>query len=200
MSTARVVRVATTSAHKLIEFRQILEPRGYTVLGLEGVGDFNVEEDGETFEANAIKKATALAQRTREAAMADDSGLAVDALGGAPGVCSARYAGAFGEERDAANRHKLLRELTNVEDAARTARFVCALAYVAPGATPLLVRGVCEGMIARAERGLGGFGYDSLFLVPKLGRTMAELLPHEKHAVSHRGRALLAMLRALAGG
>ena len=199
----KCLRIATQNAHKLREFREMLEPLGYTVLGTEGLDGFAVVEDGATFAANALKKAAALTALTNDAAIADDSGLVVDALDGAPGVHSARYSGDDTPDRDAANRRKLLAALADVADERRTARFVCALAYVTPGgAEPLIVEGRCEGMIGRLEQGDGGFGYDSLFVVPAHGRTLAQLSPTEKNALSHRGRALRAFLVALrfAGG
>jgi XTP/dITP diphosphohydrolase len=191
------LRLASQNQHKLREFREILEPLGYAVAGLEGVRDYDVVEDGATFAANAVKKAQTLAQLTGEPALADDSGLVVDALGGAPGVHSARYSGVVGLEQDAANRRKLLDELQHVADAERTARFVCALAWVEPDGRPLIVEGRCEGTIGKLERGAGGFGYDPLFVPQGQKRTMAELEPQEKHAQSHRGRALAALLTVL---
>lgn len=190
------LRLATTSSHKLRESREILAPHGFEVRGLEGLA-FDVIEDGATFEANALKKAHALAAATGEPAVADDSGLCVDALGGEPGVHSARYAGASGEDRDAANRKKLLAALAQVPDAQRTARFVCALAYATPAGASWTVRGEVEGVITRKERGAGGFGYDSLFFLPDFACTAAELGSAEKHAVSHRGRAWAAFLARL---
>jgi XTP/dITP diphosphohydrolase len=192
------LRIATENAHKLREFRQMLEPLGYDVHGAAGLTGFNVIEDGETFADNALKKARALCELTGEAAAADDSGLVVDALGGAPGVQSARYSGVSGPGQDAANRHKLLGELAGVREAERTAHFVCALVYLEPGRAPLVVEGRCEGVVGFEERGTNGFGYDPLFVVEgKGGRTMAELSPEEKNRVSHRGRALRALLAAL---
>jgi XTP/dITP diphosphohydrolase len=192
------LRVATQNAHKLRELREMLEPRGWQVLGTEDIPGFEVVEDGATFRDNAVKKARALCERTGEAALADDSGLVVDALGGEPGVHSARFSGVDGAGKDAANRAKLLSVLAAVPDPERTARFVCALAWIEPGRDPLVVEGRCEGAIGHVERGGGGFGYDPLFLVREHpGRTMAELAPAEKNAVSHRGRALEALLLAL---
>jgi XTP/dITP diphosphohydrolase len=179
----------------------MLEPLGYKVVGTRGMKGFDVVEDGATFRENAVKKAQALADLTGEPAVADDSGLVVDALGGAPGVHSARWSGVNGPGKDAANRRKLLAELAHAPDEKRTARFVCALAYVTPGRPPLVVEGKCEGTIGREERGTGGFGYDPLFLVREHpGRTMAELAPAEKNAVSHRGRALEALIIGLRFG
>jgi XTP/dITP diphosphohydrolase len=191
------LRVGTTNAGKLREFREMLAPLGFEVLGLEGVPGFHVDEDAPTFEGNAEKKARALSERTGEPALADDSGLMVDALAGAPGVHSARYAGVSGPDQDAKNRHKLLAALRHVTARERTARFVCALAYVEPKAPTRLFHGTLEGRIGFDERGSGGFGYDPLFELADSGRTLAELSSAEKHAISHRGRALRAFLAAL---
>jgi len=199
------VRIATGNSGKLREFREMLTPLGYEVLGLEDVLGFSVEEDGATFLDNAIKKARALAERTGEPAIADDSGLVVDALDGAPGIYSARYAGepppgTPAAERDAANRRKLTLALADVPDAQRTARFVCALCYFVPDRPPVVVEGTCEGMISRRECGGNGFGYDPLFIVPAYGRTMAELAHEQKNALSHRGQALRRLLAIIAPG
>jgi XTP/dITP diphosphohydrolase len=147
-----------------------------------------LEETGVTFEANARAKALHAARSSGLLALGEDSGLEVDALGGAPGVLSARYAGTQGD--DAANLAKLLRELERAED--RRARFVCTVAVAEPdGEVTATARGTCEGAIALAPRGQGGFGYDPVFLPDAApGRTMAELNPDEKAAVSHRGQAL----------
>jgi XTP/dITP diphosphohydrolase len=191
------IRVGTGNPGKLREFRQILEPLGYDVRGIDDLETFEVIEDGDTFDANAIKKAQAVVDRTGEPAVADDSGLVVDALGGAPGVHSARWAGVGGDRADAANRDKLVREIAGVPEAKRSARFVCVLAYCEPGADPTLFRGEVEGRIIDDERGSGGFGYDPLFLVPERGLTTAEMLAEEKNAISHRGRALRALVAFL---
>lgn len=194
------LRIASQNQGKLAEFRALLEPLGFSVQGPPR--DFDVDEDGETFESNAAKKAEALCALTGTAALADDSGLEVDALGGAPGVRSARYAelnetAPLGKgDRDRANRHRLLRELAGVPQPQRTARFVCVLAYALPGKPTQLFRGTVEGHIGIEERGEGGFGYDRLVLMPG-GRTMAELSDAEKNATSHRGRAVQLFLAAL---
>ena len=147
-----------------------------------------LEETGVTFEANARAKAIHAARASRVLTLGEDSGLEVDALGGAPGVWSARYAGAHGD--DAANIAKLLHELARAED--RRARFVCTVAVAeADGEVTATARGTCEGAIALAPRGAGGFGYDPIFVPDGAnGRTMAELTPDEKAALSHRGQAL----------
>jgi XTP/dITP diphosphohydrolase len=158
-----------------------------------------VEEDGETFAANAAKKAREVAAAAGLPALADDSGLEVDALDGAPGVRSARYAGAGHD--DAANNRRLLAELAGVPTARRTARFRCAVALADPrgplGDTVEIREGACAGVILESPRGHNGFGYDPLFLYPELGRTFAELSLEEKGRLSHRARALAAMLPVL---
>lgn len=147
-----------------------------------------VDEDGETFAANARKKAMEQARRVSRWVLADDSGLEVDALGGAPGVISARYAGEPCD--DAANNRKLLEALSNRPDSERGAGFRCALCLADPSGTPRLeVQAACRGRIAHAPRGTGGFGYDCLFLVPEYHQTFGELSPLVKHHLSHRARA-----------
>jgi len=185
-----LIRVATGNPGKLREFREILSPLGFDVQGLEDFPGITIVEDGETFEANALIKANTIMNQTGSPAIADDSGLVVDALGGRPGVHSARYAGVDGPKQDAANRTLLLKELSSVPDAERSARFVCALAYCVPHQEPLVFRGTFEGSIGHQERGGNGFGYDSIFLVQNDPRTSAELTPAEKNAISHRGEAL----------
>jgi XTP/dITP diphosphohydrolase len=155
-----------------------------------------VEEDGATFAENAVKKALAALSATGLPALADDSGLEVDALGGRPGVFSARFAGIGADDRS--NREELLRSLEGVPEP-RTARFRCVIALAHPGGRVETVEGSCEGVITREPRGEGGFGYDPLFFFPSLGRTFAELGPGEKHAVSHRGKAMRAMAGVLQG-
>jgi XTP/dITP diphosphohydrolase len=153
----------------------------------------DVVEDGETFRDNALIKARAVCRATHMVSLADDSGLEVDALGGRPGVRSARFA--HEHATDAENNAKLLLELEAVPDAQRSARFRCVLALVTPSNdTPSTVDGVCEGSIAREPRGSGGFGYDPLFIVAgEGGRTLAELSEEEKNRVSHRGKAMRAL-------
>jgi XTP/dITP diphosphohydrolase len=195
--------VATSNPHKVREIAEVLEPLGLRVLGLSDVGA-NVpepEEDADTFEGNARIKAVAYARALGAPCVAEDSGLEVDALGGAPGVHSARYAGVDGtrEEKDRANNEKLLRELQKLGPVDRSARFVCAMCLVnADGEVLFETRGTYEGVITDTPRGTNGFGYDPLLLLPDLGRTSAELSPEEKAARSHRGaatRALYAFLK-----
>ena len=168
-------------------------------VSLAQLGDFDdPEETGTTFEANALIKAEAAVAETGFSAIADDSGLVVDALDGEPGVYSARYAGVHGD--DAANNAKLLRNLENVEDADRTARFMSVVALVRADGIVLSGEGSCEGMIGHELRGDHGFGYDPLFLPNDTpGKTMAELTPEEKNAISHRFHALQNLSRELTG-
>ncbi|MDP6630950.1 MAG: XTP/dITP diphosphatase [Kiritimatiellia bacterium] len=179
--------IATGNAHKLEEIRAILTVPGLELVGLDAVPNApEVEEDRDTFEGNAIKKAATLAEFTGKWALADDSGLEVDALEGAPGVTSARYAG---EPPDyAANNAKLLRELTGVIN--RTARFRCVMALCSPEGETHTVEGRCEGYITDGEKGAAGFGYDPLFVPEGHNTTFAEMPPAAKNAISHRGRAL----------
>jgi XTP/dITP diphosphohydrolase len=187
------VLIATANAGKVREFRQMLGAERFTWHDLAGRNDKTpVEETGRTFRANACLKSSQYAMRHRIWALADDSGLEVDALGGAPGVTSARWAEINGTGRgDADNNKTLLKQLENVPDEARSARFVCVLALADPaGRVILTVRDTVEGTILRSARGSNGFGYDPLFFITDLGKTTAELLPEEKHRISHRGKAL----------
>ena len=192
LDPAATIVVATGNAHKLVEIEQILGRAlpGTRFVAVSQLGDFeDPEETGETFAENALIKARAAVAETGLAAVADDSGLVVDALDGEPGVWSARYAGVHGD--DAANNAKLLRNLEGVASDARTARFMSVVALVRPDGSELLGEGACEGEIGFAPRGDGGFGYDPLFLPRDTpGRTMAELSPDEKNAISHRFHAL----------
>jgi XTP/dITP diphosphohydrolase len=194
--------VATSNANKLREFREILAGSSIDVLGLDALEEAIDEpaEDGATFEENARLKAVGYARATGLPCVAEDSGLEVDALGGEPGVFSARYAGTDGdrETRDRRNNEKLLAALEGVPDEDRAARFVCALCYVdAQGEILFEARGTFEGVIAEQPSGENGFGYDPLLFVPELGKTSAELTPEEKHARSHRGEAARALRRFL---
>ncbi|EEA90497.1 non-canonical purine NTP pyrophosphatase, RdgB/HAM1 family [Collinsella stercoris DSM 13279] len=188
----RTIVVATGNAHKLTEIEAILSEVLPEVrfVALGQLGDFeDPEETGTTFVENAIIKAEAAVAATGLAAIADDSGLVVDALDGEPGVYSARYAGVHGD--DAANNAKLLDKLGDTPDAERTARFMSVVALIDASGCVLTGTGACEGVIAREGRGEHGFGYDPLFLpVDTPGKTMAELTPEEKNAISHRFHAL----------
>ncbi|MBN2192306.1 MAG: RdgB/HAM1 family non-canonical purine NTP pyrophosphatase [Polyangiaceae bacterium] len=198
---------ATSNPHKIREVRAILEPAGFVVEGLDARATVEEPvEDADTFEGNARLKALCYARALGERCLAEDSGLEVDALDGAPGVFSARYAGLEGgrDERDHANNLKLLAALEGVPTAARTARFVCAVCVADPDGTIVAeARGTYEGMIAEAPKGSNGFGYDPLLYLPDVGRTSAELSPADKNARSHRNaavRELLGRLRGLEGG
>ena len=195
---ARLV-FATRNAGKVRELEALLEG-ALEVASLSEYPELpEVEEDQDTFEGNARKKALAVAAATGLPALADDSGLCVEALGGQPGVYSARYA--EGTDRDRCE--KLLGELRGVPDERRGAAFACALCLAFPDGRTVVEHGSCEGRIGRAPRGEGGFGYDPLFVVGGTGRTMAELAPEEKSAISHRGAAFARMrphLLELAGG
>lgn len=200
MSIVRLL-VATRNQGKVQELRRLLaELEAVELVGMDAFPDLpDVVEDADTFEGNARKKARAMAAASGLPTLADDSGLEVDALYGAPGVYSARYAGRHGD--DEANNERILREMLDVPDSARTARFRCALAFVDP-AGPLgehvhVVHGVVEGRITHARRGDNGFGYDPLFELAGDSRTTAELSPEEKDAVSHRADAARRMLAHL---
>lgn len=188
----RTVVVATGNAHKVVEIEAILAPAmpGARFVALGELGDFpDPVEDGETFFENALIKARAAQKETGLVmAVADDSGLCVDALGGEPGIYSARWAGEHGN--DAANNERLMREMANVPDAERTARFHSSVVLVR-GEEVLRGDGDCEGRVGREPRGEHGFGYDPLFLPDDTpGRTMAELTLEEKNLISHRFHAL----------
>ena len=196
------VLLASGNPHKLDEVRAVLEPLGIKVLGLGDLPAVPEEpvEDALTFEANARLKALAYARDTGRTALADDSGLEVDALGGDPGVRSARWSGVNGtrEERDSANNLKLIESLREVPESERTARFVCAMCLASPEGQVLAeTRGTFEGVITLEPRGANGFGYDPHLHLPEDGRTSAELSPAEKNARSHRGAATRAMVPLL---
>lgn len=185
--------IATTNPGKIREFREMLGGDRFQWDDLSAHRDLPAaEETGRTFRANACLKAAYYAKLLNIHAIADDSGLAVDALGGKPGVHSARWAEMNNAGKgDADNNTLLLRQIQNVPDAQRTARFVCVLALADPqGRILLTARDTVEGRIIHAPRGENGFGYDPLFRIDVLGRTTAELAPEEKHRISHRGKAL----------
>src|SRR5207244_109015 len=187
------------------EIRRVLAPAGAEVIAPDeaGLREDPIEDTlelAETFEGNARRKAEHFARRSGLPTVADDSGLEVFALGGAPGVRSRRWAGAFGSglEVDAANNAELLRRLRGAPEPRRRARYRCVLVLLPdPGAVPEVFEGVSGGRILEAPRGDGGFGYDPLFFSDELGRTFGEATPEEKDAVSHRGRALRALAAAL---
>jgi len=196
MGSAMRLLIASTNPGKIREFGQMLGGAGIEFTDLTQQSQLPpVQETGKTFRENACLKAAAYAKQLNLWALADDSGLAVDALAGQPGVHSARWAEMHGAGRgDADNNALLLRQLADVPDGQRTARFVCELALAEPGGKVVLTAGdSVEGKILRQERGHNGFGYDPLFFVEGLGKTTAQLAPQQKHQISHRGKALLRM-------
>lgn len=191
------VVIATKNKGKARDFEAIFGPLGYEVLTLFDVApSMDIEETGTTFEENAVLKAEALAKDLGQLVIADDSGLEVDALNGEPGVYSARYAG---DHDDEANIDKVLANLAQTPDNERTARFVCCLAITGPNFPTMTVKGYCEGQILRERQGTDGFGYDPIFYMPELGKTLAQVTAEEKGKVSHRGNALRLLTEKLAG-
>jgi XTP/dITP diphosphohydrolase len=190
--------IATGNLGKLREFRSLLAGLPFELTSSAELKLPSPEETGGTFLANALLKARHAANLSGSAAVADDSGLEVDALNGAPGIYSARYAGA--EADDAANNAKLMRALAGLSHEARRARYRCALVFVenAVDAAPLIAEADWEGFILDAPRGGGGFGYDPYFWLPDLNKTAAELEPSEKNRLSHRGKALRTLREQLA--
>jgi XTP/dITP diphosphohydrolase len=186
--------IASNNEHKLIEIRQILGGYFGEILSMREAGiEHETVEDGSTFMENALKKAREVAELSGCCALADDSGLCVDALDGAPGIYSARFAGVHGD--DEANRLHLLELMQDKTD--RGAHFTCAMALVWPDGRTVTAEGYIYGEITREKRGSNGFGYDPLFLVPELGLTTAELEPEQKNAISHRAAALHALVEKL---
>ncbi|MGA4517585.1 XTP/dITP diphosphatase [Solibacillus silvestris] len=190
------VVIATKNKGKAKDFEALFGPFGYEVVTMfEVAPDVEIEETGTTFEENAILKAETLAKMLGQIVIADDSGLAIDALNGEPGVYSARYAG---DHDDEANMVKVLENMKDVPEDQRTARFCCALAIAGPNIETKTVFGTCEGMIAYEKKGTNGFGYDPIFYVPALEKHMAELSAEEKGAISHRGNAIRKLALQLA--
>ncbi|MBN2843810.1 MAG: XTP/dITP diphosphatase [Sedimentisphaerales bacterium] len=193
--------IASGNKGKVAEFEKMLGGLGVRVYALSEFGEISeYEETGQTFQENACGKALYYSKMLGKVVIADDSGLEVDALAGAPGVYSARYAGVEGPGKDSANNDRLLQELNDVPDNQRTARFRCCLCMAGPDGVMAQSSGSVEGHICRAGRGTSGFGYDPLFEIPELGRTAAELEYSEKNKISHRGQAmkeLMAKLKAL---
>jgi len=191
--------LATKNSGKVIEFRRILSDLGATNLEVVGLDKFpeigDIEETGKTFEENSLLKARTICKLTGLPAIADDSGICVDALGGAPGLYSARYSG----QGDTANNEKLLAEMANVPDENRGAYFICVAAYVRPDGFEKVEEGRFYGKILHQSKGSGGFGYDPLFQPEGLNCSSAELSAEEKDAISHRGKAMRAIAPYIIG-
>lgn len=185
----KTIMIATGNMGKAKEFEKMFAKAGYQIKTMKDFPELpEVQETGQTFEENARLKAETIANILQCPVLADDSGLTVDALGGMPGIYSARFAGE--QKSDASNNAKLLHELTDVADENRTAQFHCTLVFAAPQKESLVVEGIWNGHIARIPRGENGFGYDPLFIVDGLEKTSAELTPEEKNEISHRGQAM----------
>ena len=186
--------IASNNAHKLTEMKAILAPFFDDVQSMREAGiEHETVEDGQTFMENALKKARELAEISGCCAIADDSGLCVDALGGAPGIYSARFSGVHGDDK--ANNRLLLQKLEGVQD--RAAHYTCAIALVWPDGKTVTAEDYLYGEIAHDERGSNGFGYDPLFLLPELGLRTAEISAEEKNRISHRGKALRQLVEKL---
>ncbi len=195
--TVKRIIFATGNAGKMREIREILADFGGEILSMKEAGvSTDAEENGASYEENALIKARSVAEKAGDAVvLADDSGLEIDALGGEPGIYSARYLG-----EDTSYRVKnanLIERLAGVPEEKRTARFVCAIAAVLPDGRELVTKAAVEGRIGYEEKGEGGFGYDPIFYVPEFGRTTAELSEEEKNQISHRGKALRLMKEEL---
>ncbi|MGS2717922.1 RdgB/HAM1 family non-canonical purine NTP pyrophosphatase [Eionea flava] len=197
-TTYKTIVLASNNAGKLREFHRLFADKPLTIISQNQFSVDDAEETGLSFIENAIIKARHACQKTQHAAIADDSGLAIDYLQGAPGIYSARYAGTHGD--DSANNQKVLHELQGVPTEQRTARFICALAFMrhANDPTPIVCQASWEGVIAEQEHGGNGFGYDPLFWLPDHQCSSAELTKEKKNLISHRAQALDAMLLAFA--
>ncbi|MCI1856717.1 MAG: XTP/dITP diphosphatase [Sporolactobacillus sp.] len=181
--------IASNNQGKIREIKEILADFHVDIVSLHDLGiDIDVPETGSSFQENAALKAETLAARTKLPTLADDSGLSVDALGGEPGIFSARYSGP--DKNSQRNIAKLLKKLTGVPTSRRAAHFICVIALSIPGKPTRFAEGRCDGVIAEAPRGRGGFGYDPVFFVPDRKQTFAEIRESEKDKISHRGRAL----------
>ncbi|TKB54462.1 MAG: XTP/dITP diphosphatase, partial [Nitrospira sp.] len=192
----RELVLATRNRHKGEELAALLGDLGITIRTLDEFPDApEVVEDGDTCEANAVKKARAIAEFTGLPAVADDTGLEVDALGGRPGIYAARYAGEDATYED--NCRKLLRELAGVPRERRTARFLTVAAIALPSGEVRVAQGALDGVIAEAASGTLGFGYDPVFLIPELGKTLAQLSADQKNTISHRAKAFMKMREIL---
>lgn len=187
---------ATGNAGKIKEIRMIMEDTGMEVVSMKDAGiRVDIEENGQSYEENALIKARAVAAFTKDIVMADDSGLEIDALNKEPGIYSARYLG--DDTPYSIKNANLIERLDGVPDEKRTARFVCAIAAVLPDGRELTTRATIEGRIGYEEKGANGFGYDPIFYVPRFDKTTAELTEEEKNQVSHRGKALQLMKEEL---
>ena len=185
----KTIIIATHNKGKAKEFKSLFKEYGYAVKTLHDYPEIGeVPETGDTFEENALQKASAISEELDTIVLADDSGLEVTALNGKPGIYSARFAGEHGNDQK--NNKKLLKELENVKEENRTANFHCSLALVGPGKEPLFVEGNIEGRILFGPQGENGFGYDPLFYIPSLKKSMAELSNEEKNQISHRAKAI----------
>lgn len=186
----RKLIIATRNQGKMRDFKALFDTYNIPVISLADLKEpvKDIEESGETFEENAALKAEAVCRQFNIPVIADDSGIEIDALSGAPGIYSARYAGP--EKDDQANTEKVLREMKNIPEDKRTARFVCVLAIAQPGKKTIFKRGECEGSIAYKSRGNNGFGYDPIFYPLGYTKTMGELTLDEKNSISHRKKAL----------
>ena len=188
--------LATKNDGKVREFTSLLSQVVENIISLKDLDSVpDVVEDKDTFRKNALKKARFVSEITKKITLADDSGLEVDFLDGRPGIYSSRYAGENASDKE--NISKLLNELKDVSD--RRAKFVCDLALVFPDGQEVVVEGTCEGVILQEPRGGGGFGYDPVFFLPDFNKTMAELTPDEKNVISHRARAVRALIMYMNG-
>jgi len=188
--------IATGNEDKVREIDEILEGTGFEAISMKQAGfSPDIVEDGTTFEENALKKAMAVHELSGEYVMADDSGLCIDALDGAPGIYSARFCGEDSTYEE--KFRKIFEMLADVPEDKRTAQFVCAIAVVKPDGTSFTVRGECRGVLHEKPVGENGFGYDPIFYVPEFGMTTAQMDPEVKNSISHRGRALRAMVEKL---
>ncbi len=187
---------ATGNKNKVVEIREILADSGIEIVTMKEAGiQVEIEENGKTFEENALIKARTIAKISGEAAMADDSGLVVDYLNGEPGIYSARYMG-HDTSYDVKNDH-IIELLKEAKEEERTARFVCAMALVLPDGRETTRTGVMEGTIAHEKSGKNGFGYDPIFFLPQYGKTSADISSEEKNTISHRGQAVRAMKKVI---
>ncbi|HHX22927.1 MAG: XTP/dITP diphosphatase [Tepidanaerobacteraceae bacterium] len=190
-----ILVAATKNKGKLLEFKNMLERESFKIVSLLDFPNIEIFETGKTFNENALLKATTVVKKTGYPALADDSGLEVTALNGKPGIFSARYAGVNATDED--NIKKLLSEMKNIPANQRQARFVCSLALVFPNGKTILEQGTLEGFITDKPRGEKGFGYDPVFFIPALGKTLSEISTDEKNRISHRAKALSKLKKRL---